>query len=152
MAIQFRRAHENDAGHVLSMIYHFYEEFDYEYDENIMRDAMMRLLLDENIGEMYLIEKEQQQIGYAVLTFGFSLEYGGRDAFIDEIFLKPPNRGQGIGREAVRFLLERARVLNIRALHLEVENENRRALKMYEDQGFKSNKRSLLTHRIANQP
>ncbi len=33
--------------------------------------------------------------GYAALTFGFSLEVGGRDAFIDELFLIEAARGKG---------------------------------------------------------
>jgi len=36
-------------------------------------------------------------VGYAVLAFGFSLEFDGRDAFLDELFIAEPCRGQGIG-------------------------------------------------------
>jgi len=36
------------------------------------------------MGRVWLIQYQGQVIGYVILTLGYSLEYGGRDAFIDE--------------------------------------------------------------------
>ncbi len=37
---------------------------------------------------LWTIYWEDQVVGYIALTFGFSFEYKGRDAFIDEFFYK----------------------------------------------------------------
>ena len=42
-------------------------------------------------------------VGYLVLTLGYSLEYGGRDAFIDEVYIRSSYRGRGIGTAALTF-------------------------------------------------
>jgi GNAT superfamily N-acetyltransferase len=39
-------------------------------------------------------------LGYIVLAFGFSFETGGRNAFIDELYVAPEHRGKGIARRA----------------------------------------------------
>jgi hypothetical protein len=39
-------------------------------------------------------------VGCVVLTLGYSLELLGRDAFIDEFYLREVYRGRGWGRQA----------------------------------------------------
>jgi len=60
-----------------------------------------------------------------VLAFGFSFEYKGRDAFIDELFLKEAYRKKGIGGQTMRFVEQQAKELGVHAIHLEVEKSNR---------------------------
>ena len=57
-------------------------------------------------------------------------------------------RGSGVGRELLARLEERCRALGVRALHLEVDHENRRALEMYRRAGFVDHDRLLMTKRI----
>lgn len=49
------------------------------------------------MGRVWLIQHQSLAIGYVILTLGFSLEYGGRDAFIDEFYIQANYQGQGIG-------------------------------------------------------
>jgi GNAT superfamily N-acetyltransferase len=72
----------------------------------------------------WLLEFEENVVGYVVLTFGFSLEYGGIDAFVDELFVKPEFRGQGFASLALEFLTLECQKLNVVALHLEVDATN----------------------------
>jgi len=62
-----------------------------------------------------------EAIGYFVITLGFSVEYGGLDGFIDDLYLIQAARGRGLGREVITFALARAAELGIGTLHLEVE-------------------------------
>jgi GNAT superfamily N-acetyltransferase len=62
-----------------------------------------------------------------VLTFGYSLEYQGRGAFIDEFFVQASHRHRGWGKITLQHAEKAARELNIRALHLEITRENGRA-------------------------
>ncbi len=74
--------------------------------------------------------------GYAVLAFGFSLEFGGRDAFLDELFIAESFRGKGIGRAALAAVCAWARHQGLCALHLEVERDNKTAKNLYTQAGF----------------
>jgi GrpB-like predicted nucleotidyltransferase (UPF0157 family)/ribosomal protein S18 acetylase RimI-like enzyme len=108
--------------------------------------ALGALLAGPSLGEVWLIEIAGQTIGYVALTFGFSLECGGRDAFIDELFLRAPYRGQGIGTRVIRHALARCAELGIRAVRLEVMRHNPDALRLYTRLGFEEHDRYLLTH------
>jgi ribosomal protein S18 acetylase RimI-like enzyme len=92
----------------------------------------------------WLLEVESQVVGYVVLTFGFSLEYGGIDAFVDELFVKPEFRGQGFATKALEFLTLECRASNVVALHLEVDSTNEIAKNLYAKMGFESTARELL--------
>ena len=92
----------------------------------------------------WLLEFESHTVGYVVLTFGFSLEYGGLDAYIDELFVKPDFRGRGFASRALEFLDSECRKLNVQALHLEVDADNLTAKSMYAKTGFESTRRELL--------
>lgn len=126
-----------------------YYAFDHlPYDEATAREALQILLRDPELGRIWLIQAGTETAGYAVLTLGYSLEYRGRDAFIDELYLREPYRGRGLGRQALEWLEQAARALGVRALHLEVERGNPRAQALYRRYGFRDNDRQLLSKRL----
>jgi ribosomal protein S18 acetylase RimI-like enzyme len=86
--------------------------------------------------------------GYLLITLGYSIEYGGRDGFIDDLYLKPQARGRGLGRKFVNFALAEAEKLGISTLHLEVEAGNDAALDLYRRSGFEETGRRLMRRRI----
>jgi diamine N-acetyltransferase len=104
---------------------------------------------DESLGHVWLISYEGEAVGSLVLTLGYSLEYGGRDAFIDEVYIRESHRGQGIGQHALTFAENVCRSLGVRALHLEVERENTTAHGLYRKAGFVDHDRYLMTKRIS---
>ncbi len=87
-------------------------------------------------------------IGYAVVTLGFSIEHGGRDGFIDELYVVPEARGCGIGEQALSFATNEAREMGVVTLHLEVERTNFTAERLYCKHGFRANGRLLMSKRI----
>jgi ribosomal protein S18 acetylase RimI-like enzyme len=78
-----------------------------------------------------------------------SLEFGGRDAFIDELYVRPAYRGQGIGTKVLKFADEVCRSAGVQALHLEVERKNVKAQTFYRKVGFQDHDRYLMTRWIA---
>ena len=80
---------------------------------------------------------------------GYSIEYGGRDAFIDEVYIRAAYRGQGIGRQAMMFAETQCRALGVRALHLEVARDNTNAHALYRKVGFVDHDRYLMTKHIS---
>ena len=97
---------------------------------------------------MWTIVREGRPAGYAVVALGFSLEFGGRSAFLDELYVEPASRGAGIGSLALRLLQEACRPLGARSLALEVAFDNPRAESLYRREGFTPNGRQLMTRRL----
>jgi GNAT superfamily N-acetyltransferase len=49
--------------------------------------------------------------GYLVITWGWGIESGGREALIDEIYVTPEYRGQGLASALIYASLEKAKAL-----------------------------------------
>jgi ribosomal protein S18 acetylase RimI-like enzyme len=141
----FRVADAADADALLAMMRGLYEHERIGFDETAARRALVELLEDDSRGLAHLILLGGGVAGYLVLTFGFSLEFGGRDAFVDELFVREEFRGRGAGKAALRFAGEVCRARGIRALHLEVERANEGAQGLYRRAGFVDHDRYLLT-------
>jgi ribosomal protein S18 acetylase RimI-like enzyme len=141
----FKPAGASDFDALLPMIRALCEHDGTPFDEHAVGRALARLVGDESLGRVWLIESGGEAAGYVVLTFGFSLEFGGRDAFIDELFVKEEFRGRGLGNEAIRFAEDVCRERGIRALHLEVDRQNTRAQSVYRRAGFVDHQNYLMT-------
>lgn len=140
----FKPAENTDIDTLLILIQEFYEIEHLKFDNNT-RLALTNLLNNKFYGGVWLIQYSRETIGYVVLTIGYSLEFHGRDAFIDELYIRANYRGQGIGSKTLDYMQEVCRSLGIKALHLEVDRVNTKAQELYHRFGFKDHDRYLLT-------
>lgn len=140
----FRRATPADLPSLLAMQREFYAHERYPFDESVAAAAMGALLEDASLGRMMIAD----EAGYFVVTFGYSLEFGGRDAFVDELFVLPAARGRGLGTQALALAEEVCREAGVRALHLEVEFENPGAKRLYARTGYYEHTRHLMTRKF----
>jgi ribosomal protein S18 acetylase RimI-like enzyme len=130
---------------ILSLMEGFYAEERYPFDRDKARAALEAFLADPGLGRAWLFRDEGAAVGYFVLTLGFSLEYGGRDAFVDELFVSRSHRGKGLGRRALEVIDAACRELGVQALHLEVEKNNFAAAELYRKLGFEDHARRLMS-------
>ena len=122
-----------------------YQQDSLGYDEHRARLAIDGLFAEPSHGGIWLIHADAAPVGYLVLTIGYSLEFHGRYALLDEFFVDRAWRGQGIGTRALAFAEEWCRSRGLRALRLEVGHDNRRALGLYQRTGFELHDRHLMT-------
>lgn len=108
------------------------------FDESATRLAFRQFLSLPAFGRVWLIYEGAAPIGY---TIGFSFEFRGHDAFVDELYIVPARRRRGCGREATAFVEQAAREMGVNAIHLEVESGNHRALELYRHTGYKDHQR-----------
>ena len=148
MDISIREAVDIDLNLILSMMDDFNTTFDYSFNSDQTSKNLEHFISSEDLGRLWLILGNGDAIGYIVLAYGFSFEYGGRDAFIDEFFVTESFRGKGYGKKVLTLVSKAASDLGVRAIHLEVENDNEQAYSLYEQHGFQSQKRSLLTYKL----
>lgn len=109
--------------------------------------AVSRLLRDRSLGLAFKIVRQDRVVGYAVLCFGFSIEWGGRDAFVDDLYVEPGERGRGLGKHTIEHLVAAARRAGCAALHLEVKSGNR-AQGLYRRLGFADRGSTFLTRTL----
>jgi len=153
LAVTTRLATVDDLDDVTAMMRKFYAHFGYAFREPgasaapSQRDLIERFVTTPHLGSFWLIEVDGAPAGYAALTYGFSFEFGGRDAFVDELFVDEAVRGRGAGATALQQLQARASALGLVAIHLQTEAYNPRAKRLYESVGFVDLKRSTLTWR-----
>jgi ribosomal protein S18 acetylase RimI-like enzyme len=143
--ITVREAAGLDCERLLAMMEDFNALERIPFDRDVMGRGLHRLLEEPSLGQAIVVELDGERVGYAIVTYGFDLEFGGRDAFLTEIYLVPEARGRGVGRTALGLVEERARAAGVRALHLMVYPENRPALALYERAGFQRSPRAFYT-------
>ncbi|MBD2089238.1 GNAT family N-acetyltransferase [Microcoleus sp. FACHB-1515] len=145
--IQFQQASIAHLDLLLTLMADFYANT-MPFVPAIAQSALSGILQNPAYGFVWLIQRQASTVGYVVLTLGYSLEYGGRDAFIDELYLQPSDRNQGIGTQTLHFLETTCRQLNIKALHLEVDRHNPKARELYDRVGFEAGDRILMTQQF----
>lgn len=141
----FKPADASGVEMLVPLLREFYAHEHIAFDERDAREALRQILNDGRLGRVWLIERGGERVGYLVLTFGFSLEFKGRDAFVDELFLRAEFRGRGGGESALRVAEETCRAEGVRALHLEVDHANQGARELYRRSGFREHERHLMT-------
>lgn len=136
-----------DIPELLEMIRLFYEEDHHEFREGVIEHALGEILSESSWGRIYLIQSDEQLAGYFILTYNWSLEYGGRNIFIDEIFIKKKFRGRGLGKNSIDFIEQTVKDQKIKAVHLEVTKYNI-AKKLYESRGYFSHNSDLMSKKF----
>jgi ribosomal protein S18 acetylase RimI-like enzyme len=116
-----------------------------KFDESAARAAFRQFLSLPAFGRVWLLFDGTALVGYIILTLGFSFEFHGHDAFIDELYIDPAHRRRGFGRQAVAFVEQKAREMGVRAVHLEVDRGNDPALELYRRTGYVDHARFLMT-------
>ena len=104
------------------------------FDEVTVRGAMVPLLAADEHGHVWVAQDGEHLVGYAVLTWGWSIESGGREALLDEVYAG--RSGSGIGMALVEQCLRAAQEAGARAIFLETEIDNDAARRWYRRHGF----------------
>lgn len=147
MTLTFDPAGEADADALLHLARAFHQEEGHPIGD-AGEAALRQLARGEPMARAWIVRQQGEAIGYLIMTLGFSIEYGGRDGFIDDLYLVPSARGHGLGRRLLEFALARATELGIGTLHLEVETENDAATLLYRRAGFEETGRRLMRLRL----
>ncbi len=145
---EFRLARPDDAELLLDFMRDYYAFDGHHYEREKARAALLGLLMNPAFGLAWLVFDSATPVGYVVLCFGYSLEYLGRDAFIDEFCLIESHRGRGWGRKTLEFVRVQARLHDVRAIHLEVVRRNTAAREFYRKLGFEDHDHYMMTLRL----
>lgn len=83
--------------------------------------------------EGYIFQNDGEIQGYAMIAKSFSTEFGKPCIWIEDLYLKEPWRGMGIGSGFLNYIVQK---YPGHLFRLEAEQENVRAIAVYEKCGF----------------
>lgn len=125
----------------------FAEEMGFASDAAHRSAAFAPLLDGSPHGAVYLIGPVRAPVGYIVLSFGWSIEFGGLDAVLDELYIRPAVRGRGMASEVLIALPRLLQNHGLRGVHLEVAKHDAATQRLYARAGFKLRDGYLLMSR-----
>ena len=134
----------------LRMMGSLYSEAGATHHRERARRAAEGLMANPELGGVWLIHVNDERVhgepvGYLCVTLCYSLEFDGRFALLDELYLEEAWRGKGIGAQAIAFAAEWSSARGLAAIRLEVARTNSRAFELYRREGFQAHDRHLMT-------
>ncbi|HUP02477.1 MAG TPA: GNAT family N-acetyltransferase [Bryobacteraceae bacterium] len=131
-----RLARAGDINLLLDLMDEFYAEAGYRLNRNRASVGFNDLLEDGRLGWIWMIQAEGRDVGYAVTTFRYSMEYCGRMAAVDDLYVRPEWRNRGVATEALIEIRNFLKSRGIRAVTVEVGQENGSAQSVYRKAGL----------------
>lgn len=144
-----RIAVPEDVDRLVALMDEFYAAAGYKLNHQRASRAFGALLADERLGRIWLIGSGSSPVGYLVLTFCFSMEYGGLSAILDDFFIQEPFRGRGLGKAALAEVRSFCEGYGVRAINVETGFDNAVAQTVYRRTGFVNTDRQLMTLKLA---
>lgn len=138
----------DDLPRLLPMVAALHEGEGYGTDDAHREAALAPLLDGSPHGAVWLIGPRMAPVGYVVVTFGWSIEFGGLDGIVDEVFIRPAVRGRGMATEALNALCKALAQSGVKALHLEVDRTNADACRLYSRCKFEARDSYMLMSRV----
>ena len=140
-----KRAETQHLPLLLTLVEAFCALDQHPYEPARVESALRPLLEHDDFGVVYLVNDDQ---GYVVITWGYSLESGGREALVDEIYLR--QRGRGVGAKVMQALFDDLQGRGIVKMFLETERHNARARTFYARQGFEADDSIWMSRSLTN--
>ena len=135
MKALIRRMTEADRLAVKEMMRVFYasEAVHTNGSEAIFERDITACIGDSPFADGYVFTVNGKTVGYGMTAKSFSTEFGKPCVWIEDIYIRPEHRGEGIGTAFIDHLKK----LHTDALiRLEVEDDNTAAVKAYRKNGF----------------
>ena len=135
---------------LIDLMAEFYAESGFPLPDANARAAFENLLGDPRLGGAWIgWTDDGEPTGHVVLTVCFSMEYGGLRGFVDDLFVRPAARGQGVAAALLERLAADCVARGVRALHVEAGPDNGIAQRVYARSGFVDSGHMLLTRPLA---
>jgi GNAT superfamily N-acetyltransferase len=134
VTISVRRAVGDDLPVVLGLVGGYCAADGHEFDAATATAGLGPLLDDDAVGVVWLAEDDGAAVGYAAVTWGWSIEIGGFEVVLDELYVT--DRGRGIGSMLLAHLEDDCRARGVRRIFLETERPNEDARRLYRRHGY----------------
>lgn len=135
-APRVRTAAQDDAGTVGGLLYAFNTEFDAPTPTARLLGERFRRLLALDDVLVVLAEDDGGPTGFAFLTLRPTPYYDGPLAQLEELYVRPGRRDQGIGTALLAGSMDRVRSRGAGEMHVDVDEVDVDTRRFYERHGF----------------
>ena|SRR2546426_11245882 len=146
--MRIRTARAADASGLIRLLGVQLREHRITLDAGLLARGVRGLLRRPKLGRFLVAGDGSEVVGFAALSFLWTLEHGGRAAWLDELYVVPERRGLGVGRALLLASYRIAREAGAMALDLEIEKRHARAANLYRREGFKRLSRERWSRRL----
>jgi GNAT superfamily N-acetyltransferase len=143
--VDIRRAGRSDLDRLVELHQEFCAVDAHPFDATRALRAFAPLLDDDAHGVVWIVDAPAS---YAVLTWGWSIEAGGAEAVLDEIFVS--QRNSGVGSSLLLHVLADGRRRGLARIFLETEAANERVRSFYEQHGFRTDDSIWMSHEFVD--
>jgi ribosomal protein S18 acetylase RimI-like enzyme len=133
---EIREAGPGDVAALVGLMRDFYAESGFGLAGARAAATFEHLLARPEFGRIWLIERAGRAAGYIVVAFVFAIEHGGLTAVVDDFYVRPEARGEGLGSAALSAVRRACEDLGLRAMRVEVGEHNVPAQAVYRGAGF----------------
>lgn len=150
MRTTVEKAGPSDIPRLVDLMHEFYAESNHALDRTWAEASFRQLFQNDGRGGAWIARRDTEAIGYVVLTLRHSMEFGGLSGFIDDLFVHPGARRNGVGSALLATLFDACRDLGVAAVHVEAGSSNAAASGLYREFGLVpyTDDRQLLTARL----
>ena len=143
-----RRAVATDQEAVLELMRGYCQEVQTPLSDEHLLEALVPLISNEQLGDLLVAEQGEELAGYLVITWGWGIESGGAEALIDEMYVSPAYRNQGVGTLLMTEAQSRASSKDVKVIFLETEQNNPESRELYDRLGFEIESSIWMSKRI----
>jgi GNAT superfamily N-acetyltransferase len=129
-----RRATTDDLPCLLELVEEYCAADAHPFEHDTARAGLEPLLEGDGLGVVLVVEVDGTVDGYGVVTWGWSVEIGGLDVVLDELYVR--TRGRGLGSKLIAALEDDCRARGVRRIFLETELANEAARRLYARHGY----------------
>ncbi len=138
LAIKIRIAEENDLELILDFIL---AKAEFDQQECAVQSTLPKLaktlFSDHPLAYVLLAEIGNQPVGFALYFYTYSSFLAQPGIWLDDLFVKPQMRHQGIGTALINYLANLGRIKNCGRIEWTVAVHNSPAVDFYQQQGAK---------------
>ena len=135
----FRIADLSDLDDLVVLVIEFRDHLRRTHPETASLRESIRRLIETGDAEFLLsLDAHGRAVGYIQQRYRHSLWLSGPEACLEDLFVTPSSRRQGVAKGLVQFAIQRAGEVGCRSIKLDTSEMNYSALRLYEGLGFSS--------------
>lgn len=120
-----------------------------ELNRETLLSGIQAVFINPALGRYWVMEQAGQLIACTLITVEWSDWNNAPYWWIQSLYIKPEFRGQGLFEELLSALESAANTSGVKELRLYVEQNNQRAIRVYERCGFESEHYRCMTKELS---
>ena len=146
--ITIARATDTDVADVASLLAVQLDEHGMAMPRDAVERALHGIVTRPERGRVLVARKDGLAVGFAVMPFTWTVEFGGLSAWLDELYVIPELREHGLGTKLLLAAMEVVRAEGCIAMDLEVDTDHARVASLYLRNGFRALPRKRFARRL----